>query len=594
MPSTNSDDDADWRPSWYDVTLEQIIPYRGFIYRRGHKIFDEEKHWVLVKMALQVFAPSLELQKVDIALASLVKDATRIAAEYRATHPLEIFEEPGYISTIPIDAIFEEARKQSVWAIDVPEGLIPHLMHKLIRARSLYIKFSHLRGTPEHHLNQQPWHLATAIDEWLRDKPVKEADEEYTRKPAEILHYMMERMLEGKGADWDALESDNDDDHSDYEDQHTIMTRDDIGVVDVDGPDKNLEKDSDVNAGTEEGSCTEPAEDRTIYDKMLQAISNKHDAHHERRRKNSLASLTTSLRDNKTHLLLAASGSVATIKLPLIIEKLAADYRRLHPAPAAGADDPEEDGGGGLSIRVVLTPSASRFLAGQSREQPPVSSLLGMDCVDGVYVDADEWKEPWKRGDAILHIELRRWAHLLAIAPLSANTMAKIANGMADGLLTSVVRAWDAWGDLDADVAGIVAGGARHRLVGGAERARARKRVVVAPAMNTAMWRHPITARQLAVLEGEWGVHGGGGGGKKRAVGNVEEVDSQRDAGDGDGDGDGDVGKQVEERKEEGDGWFEVLRPKSKALACGDVGDGAMMEWSEIVAIIEERLGFSE
>lgn len=177
------------------------------------------------------------------------------------------------------------------------------------------------------------------------------------------------------------------------------------------------------------------------------------------------------------------------------------------------------------------------------------------------------------------------------IAPLSANTMAKITNGMADGLLTSVVRAWDAWGDLDGDVAAVVAGGARHRLVDGSERVRRKKRVLVAPAMNTAMWRHPVTARQLAVLEGEWGVYGGG---KKRgAVGGdavTAEEFGQREDGHG--------GKQLEEKKEEeeeeGDGWFEVLRPKSKALACGDVGDGAMMEWTQIVAVIEERLGFNE
>ncbi|KAI0179490.1 flavoprotein [Hypoxylon sp. FL1284] len=309
---------------------------------------------------------------------------------------------------------------------------------------------------------------------------------------------------------------------------------------------------------------------------MLQAISNKHDAHHERRRKNSLASLTSSLRDNKKHILLAASGSVATIKLPLIIKQLAADYRRLHPA------DDDDDDSEGLSIRVVLTPSASRFLAGQSHEQPPVSSLLGMDCVDGVYVDADEWKEPWKRGDAILHIELRRWAHLLVIAPLSANTMAKVVNGFADGLLTSVVRAWDAWGDLDGDVAAVVRGGAAHRLVDGSERPRLRRRVLVAPAMNTAMWRHPVTARQLAVLEGEWGVHSSGSE-KKVALNGDAQVN-------GNGLPRPEAVGGVQE--EEGDGWFEVLRPKSKALACGDVGDGAMMEWSHIVAIIEERMGF--
>lgn len=137
---------------------------------------------------------------------------------------------------------------------------------------------------------------------------------------------------------------------------------------------------------------------------MLQAISSKHDAHHERQRKNSLASLTNSLRDNKKHLLLAASGSVATIKLPLIIEALAERHSQRNSSQE-------------LSIRVLLTPSATRFLAGQSREQPPVSSLLSMPCVDGVYVDADEWREPWKRGDAILHIELRRCKPALTLSP---------------------------------------------------------------------------------------------------------------------------------------------------------------------------------
>ncbi|KAK8102094.1 hypothetical protein PG984_015240 [Apiospora sp. TS-2023a] len=268
---------------------------------------------------------------------------------------------------------------------------------------------------------------------------------------------------------------------------------------------------------------------------MLQYISHHHDAHHIRRESTSLAALTAALLDGKTHLLLAASGSVATIKLPLIVQALSR-----HP---------------NLSIRILLTPSASRFLAGQSVEQPTVSSLRQQPNVDAVYVDEDEWKEPWKRGNAILHIELRRWADLLVIAPLSANTMAKIVNGMADGILTSVVRAWDARGELDTDLAQLQQqqqqseGAATHGTNGGSSSAKKTKRILVAPAMNTAMWRHPITAKQVRVLEDEYG------------VGNAE-----------------------------GNGWFEVLAPQKKTLACGDVGDGAMMEWSEIVRVIEERL----
>ncbi|KAH8671602.1 halotolerance protein [Xylariales sp. PMI_506] len=265
---------------------------------------------------------------------------------------------------------------------------------------------------------------------------------------------------------------------------------------------------------------------------MLQAISPEHDDHHVRSTRNSIAELTASLSDSRTHLLLAASGSVATIKLPLIVAALSA----AHP--------PSE-----LSIRVILTESASHFLAGQSPEQPTVSSLWDHPNVDGVYVDADEWKTPWKRGHSILHIELRRWADLLVIAPLSANTMAKIVHGFSDNLLTSVVRAWDTRGALDSDVN--VAEPPSSEGGGGRRRGRVKKRIMVAPAMNTAMLMHPVTASQLRVLREDWGVGADG----------------------------------------QGAGWFEVLPPQAKTLACGDVGDGAMMEWDQIVRAVEDRLG---
>lgn len=98
-----------------------------------------------------------------------------------------------------------------------------------------------------------------------------------------------------------------------------------------------------------------------------------------------------------------------------------------------------------------------------------------------VYTDANEWSfpsetagwshRPWQKGDRVLHIELRQWADVLVIAPLSANTLAKMANGICDNLLTSVVRCWDLT-----------------------------KPVVVAPAMNTLMWEHPVTSAHLRTL----------------------------------------------------------------------------------------------
>ncbi|OJD29945.1 phosphopantothenoylcysteine decarboxylase [Diplodia corticola] len=238
--------------------------------------------------------------------------------------------------------------------------------------------------------------------------------------------------------------------------------------------------------------------------------------------------------DTKKHLLLASSGSVATIKLPSIVTALA----------------PHRN----LSIRIVLTGSAAAFLAGQSAEQPDLAAVAALPNVDGVYLDADEWREPWVRGNSILHIELRRWADILVVAPLSANTMAKMVGGVCDGLLLSTVRAWDTMGVLDPvrlpDVEGVegaVGGGGEE---GGAAVVRTRKkRIVVAPAMNTAMWEHPVTAKQVRVLEEEWGVANGG--------------------------------------------WVEVLRPIEKTIACGDTGSGGMKEWKEIVGVIEERMGLT-
>lgn len=133
--------------------------------------------------------------------------------------------------------------------------------------------------------------------------------------------------------------------------------------------------------------------------------------------------------DGKKHLLLAASGSVATIKIPNIVEALSRHEN--------------------LSICLIFTKSAANFLAGQSAEQPRIEDLRRFKNVQRIFFDEDEWAHPWTRGSPILHIELRRWASLLVIAPLSANTLAKITGGFSDNLLTSVVRAWDTTGEVE-------------------------------------------------------------------------------------------------------------------------------------------------
>jgi len=263
---------------------------------------------------------------------------------------------------------------------------------------------------------------------------------------------------------------------------------------------------------------------------MLSFITNKHDPHYLRQRANSLENITAARQNtDRKHLLLAASGSVATIKIPEIIKSLS-----------------KYDGK--LSIRIVLTSSARHFLGGQSAEQPTVSSLMHMPNVEAVYDDADEWgPQPWKRGASILHIELRRWADMMVVAPLSANTLAKIVNGMSDNLLTSVIRAWDTDGGID----------------------QKKKVIAVAPAMNSAMWRHPITAKQIRVLAEDWGV-------KESVAGEGAEESAP--------------GGEMSELE----GWFQVIKPISKTLACGDTGDGAMASVDTICEVIEARLGLVE
>lgn len=92
--------------------------------------------------------------------------------------------------------------------------------------------------------------------------------------------------------------------------------------------------------------------------------------------------------DGKHHLLLAASGSVATIKIVPIVKALASHEN--------------------LSIRLIFTSSAAHFLGGQSQEQPTLSDVAALANVDAIYTDAAEWSQPWTRGAPILHIELRK------------------------------------------------------------------------------------------------------------------------------------------------------------------------------------------
>ncbi len=109
----------------------------------------------------------------------------------------------------------------------------------------------------------------------------------------------------------------------------------------------------------------------------------------------------------------------------------------------------------GHEVRVMMTENARRFVGPTSFE-----ALSGHAVMDDTFADA------------LAHIEWAKWADVVCLAPLSANTLGKLACGLADDALTTVAMA--------------VPGGVP---------------VVLGPAMNTEMWAHPVVQRNLGWLE---------------------------------------------------------------------------------------------
>ena len=110
----------------------------------------------------------------------------------------------------------------------------------------------------------------------------------------------------------------------------------------------------------------------------------------------------------------------------------------------------------GLDVEVVLTPAARHFITPLS-----ASSLSGSRA----HLDLFSLTEEAEMG----HIELSRQADLVVVAPATADLLAKMANGLADDLASTLLLATD-------------------------------KRILVAPAMNVRMWLHPATRRNAQTL----------------------------------------------------------------------------------------------
>ncbi|SMY06019.1 bifunctional phosphopantothenoylcysteine decarboxylase/phosphopantothenate--cysteine ligase CoaBC [Flavimaricola marinus] len=113
----------------------------------------------------------------------------------------------------------------------------------------------------------------------------------------------------------------------------------------------------------------------------------------------------------------------------------------------------------GASVTPVLTKGGSEFVTPLS-----LSALAGQK----IYRDLFDLTDEAEMG----HIELSRSADLIVVAPATADLMAKMANGQADDLASTLLLATD-------------------------------KRVLIAPSMNVRMWDHPATQRNLATLRND-------------------------------------------------------------------------------------------
>lgn len=112
----------------------------------------------------------------------------------------------------------------------------------------------------------------------------------------------------------------------------------------------------------------------------------------------------------------------------------------------------------GANVKVLMTEASQRFVTKLSFEAISQNRVL------------DESSESWEKNQELNHIDIGKWAEVLVLAPCSANTINKIANGIADNLLTQTVLAF-------------------------------KGKKLISPAANTNMIENPITLESLEKLK---------------------------------------------------------------------------------------------
>jgi phosphopantothenoylcysteine decarboxylase/phosphopantothenate--cysteine ligase len=134
-------------------------------------------------------------------------------------------------------------------------------------------------------------------------------------------------------------------------------------------------------------------------------------------------------------ILIGVSGSIAAYKIPHLVRLLTKQ---------------------GATVKVMMTPAAAEFVS------PLVLSTLSGHPVLYKLAEEDQWSD---------HVHLGRWADAMILAPVSANTLSKMANGQCDNLLLAVYMSGTC-------------------------------PVWIAPAMDEDMWHHGATQQNMATLRG--------------------------------------------------------------------------------------------
>lgn len=149
----------------------------------------------------------------------------------------------------------------------------------------------------------------------------------------------------------------------------------------------------------------------------------------------------------------------------------------------------------GYEVHVIMTQNATQFVTPLTFQ-----TLSNNPVVVDMFDKVDKWDTE--------HISLAQKADVFLIAPATANVIGKVAHGIADDMLTTTVMATKA-------------------------------PVIIAPAMNVAMWENLIVQNNIQVLK-SYG--------------------------------------------------YQILDTEVGRLACGDIGSGKLLQWEKIVEVVEQQI----